>query len=175
MTQHELTNLSGTEAFREAMSLLAGGVAAVTARDRAGRPRGMLATSVTSYTDAPPSLLISAAHSSRTHAPLIDATGIGVHLLCLEQHPLARTLASRSDDKFAEIAWDWDADVPRIDGSLAYMRCRLAHHYTHYDHTILIADVESTELNEAPPLIYFKRTLSWQLTPQDARLPRAAR
>jgi flavin reductase (DIM6/NTAB) family NADH-FMN oxidoreductase RutF len=152
-----------TETFHAAMSLLAGGVAGITTRDREGRPRGMLATAVTSYTDAPPSLLISAAHSSRTHDPLVDAAGIGVHLLSQEQHDVANVLAGKSDDKFAELDWDWDADVPRIRGSLAYMRCERSRCFVHYDHTIVIADVETTELGDALPLIYFERSLGWQL------------
>jgi 3,4-dihydroxy-2-butanone 4-phosphate synthase len=152
-----------TATFHAAMSLLAAGVVGVTTRDRDGRPRGMLATSVTSYTDTPPSLLISAAHSSRTHDPLVDAAGIGVHLLSQEQSEVATVLAGKSDDKFAELEWDWDADVPRIGGSLAYMRCERSRCFVHYDHTIVIADVETTELGDALPLIYFERTLGWQL------------
>ena len=152
-----------TDTFREAMSLLAGGVVGVTTRDREGRPRGMLATAVTSYTDSPPSLLISAAHASRTHDPLVEAVGIGVHLLTQEQSDIATVLAGKSDDKFAELEWEWDGDVPHIPGALAYMRCERAHTVTHYDHTIVIADVETTEIGEALPLIYFERSLGWQL------------
>jgi flavin reductase ActVB len=157
-----------TDTFREAMSLLAGGVAGVTTRDRDGRPRGMLATAVTSYTDSPPSLLISAAHASRTHDPLVEAVGIGVHLLTHEQHGIASVLAGKSDDKFAELDWEWDGDVPHIPGALAYMRCERAHCVTHYDHSIVIADVETTEIGEALPLIYFERTLGWQLVAPDS-------
>jgi 3,4-dihydroxy-2-butanone 4-phosphate synthase len=157
-----------TDTFREAMSLLAGGVVGVTTRDSEGRPRGMLATAVTSYTDSPPSLLISAAHASRTHDPLVEAVGIGVHLLSQEQSDIASVLAGKADDKFAELEWEWDGDVPHIPGALAYMRCERAHTVTHYDHTIVIADVETTAIGEALPLIYFERSLGWQLVSPEA-------
>lgn len=149
--------------FSEAMSMLASGVAAVTTRDGAGLPRGMLATAVTSYTTSPPSLLISAAHSSRTHDPLVSGGGIGVHLLAHEQQHVANVLASKASDKFARVEWRWDGDVPQIQGSLVYMRCVRAECFARYDHTVVIADVEATEIDDALPLLYFQRSLGWQL------------
>ncbi|MDO8212052.1 3,4-dihydroxy-2-butanone-4-phosphate synthase [Conexibacter sp. CPCC 206217] len=149
--------------FRSASSALVSGVAAVTVRDRDGAPRGMLATSVTSYSDRPPSMLISAAHSSRTSASLISAAGFGVHVLSHEQRDVADTLASRADDKFAALDWSWDGDVPRLGGALAYLRCSRAACFAHYDHTIVIGDVELIELADTFPLVYFQRTLGWQL------------
>lgn len=151
------------EGFREAMSLLSATVCAVTTRDADGEPRGMLATAVTSYTDSPPSLLISVAHSSRTHDPLVGAVGVGVHLLAYGQDEVARVLASKSEDKFVGLDWSWDGDVPRIGGALAYMRCLRAQTFQHHDHTIVIADVETSEFGNALPLLYFRRTLGWRL------------
>lgn len=153
----------GSGGFAAAMSMLASGVAAITTRDREGEPRGMLATAVTSYSDSPPSLLISAAHSSRTHDPLVDSVGIGVHLLADDQQREASLLAGKADDKFRDLQWRWDGDVPRVDGSLAYLRCRRVDCFARYDHTIVIADVETAEIGDALPLLYFQRSLDWHL------------
>jgi flavin reductase ActVB len=149
--------------YREAMSLLACSAGGITTRDASGAPRGMLATSFASFTDSPPSLLISIAHSSRSHDALVAATGIGVHILAREQSPVAAVLAGKSDDKFSELDWAWDGDVPKLEGALAYLRCARAACYEHHDHTVLIADVESVELGDGLPLVYFERTLGWHL------------
>jgi 3,4-dihydroxy-2-butanone 4-phosphate synthase len=158
------------EPFREAMSLLASGVAAVTVADAAGRPSGLLATAVSSYSDDPPSVLISVAHEARTHRHLLDAERLGVHLLARGQADVARKLAGKADDKFSTLAWCWDEDVPHLDSTLVYLRCRPSAKLTHYDHTVLIADVEAIEVRDAAPLLYFRRALGWRLseTGQDA-------
>lgn len=160
-----LASLPATDpdAFREAMSLHPCGVGAITTRDADGSPRGLLATALTSYTDDPPSLLISLSHSSRTHDPLTTAVGIGVHILAHDQANVASVLASKADDKFADLLWSWDGDVPKIEGALAYMRCVRAETFVHYDHTILIADVEVSESDDVFPLLYFQRSLGWHV------------
>ena len=54
------------------------------------------------------------------------------------QEPIAKVFASKADDKFAELEWSWDGDVPHVHGALAYMRCTREVQFTHLDHTVLI-------------------------------------
>lgn len=149
--------------FRESMSQLVSGVAAVTVRDRDGRPRGMLATSITSYTDKPPTLLVCVHQDSRTHDPLMDALGFGVHLLSSDQTDVATELAGKGENKFANLAWSWDGDVPRIADTAVYLRCATSATFEHHDHTILIGEIERAESRDATPLVYFKRSYAWTL------------
>lgn len=151
------------EDFREVMTGLVTGVAAITVRDSDGLPKGLLATAVTSYSDQPPSLLICVAHSSRTHDPLRNAPGFGVHLLSEGQQEVAMELAGKSDEKFTAIDWGWDGDVPRIDGAAVYLRCLKSAEFVHADHSILIGEIEVAESLEASPLVYFQRSFGWQL------------
>jgi len=60
------------------MASLASGVAVVTARRTDGHPCGLAATSVTSYSAAPPSLLVSIDHASRCHLALAGCERFGV-------------------------------------------------------------------------------------------------
>jgi flavin reductase (DIM6/NTAB) family NADH-FMN oxidoreductase RutF len=53
------------ELFTESMTVLASGVAVVTARRPDGPPCGIAATSLSSYSAHPPSLLVSVWHASR--------------------------------------------------------------------------------------------------------------
>ena len=149
--------------FRDAMSRLASSAVAVTVRDEAGRPRGMLATAVVSYSAAPPSVLVSVAHSARTHAPLCKARRFGVHVLAREQADVAEAMAGKLEDKFAALAWTWDDDVPQLAGALAYLRCGCSARFAHHDHSIVVGDVETALLSERDPLVYFDRRLGWDL------------
>ena len=51
--------------FRESMASLASGVAVLTARLDDGAPCGLVATSLSAYSAAPPSVLVSIGHTSR--------------------------------------------------------------------------------------------------------------
>lgn len=152
--------------FQEAMSRLVSGVAAVTVRGEEGAPKGMLATSVTSYSSSPPTLLVCVAHGSRTHDPLVGAAGFGVHLLAADQEEVARGLAGKRDDKFASIEWSWDGDVPRIADVGVYLRCAKGAAFVHHDHTIIVGELELAESSDPAPLVYFRRSFDWALAGQ---------
>lgn len=154
--------------FREAMGHLASGVAVITARRTDGRPCGIAATSLSSYSARPPSLLVSVWHGSRCHDALAKCANFGVHLLKSDELPLAQRFADRTlPDKFEGIGWDWDGDVPELAGALVYMRCRRAENFVKYDHTILVGDLERGRLEQGAPLLYARRRMDWLMQPMD--------
>ena len=124
--------------FRDAMAHLASGVAVITAR-RDGRPCGLAATALVSYSAHPPSLLVSIWHGSRCHDALAECERFGVHLLRADQIELAHVLA--------------------------YLRCRRAENFVRYDHTVLIGDLETGRLEEGEPLVYSRRRMDWLMSP----------
>ena len=148
--------------FHEAMASLASGVVVITA-GRDGHPCGLAATSVASFSADPPSLLASIDHGSRCHGALRDCERFGVHLLRKGQEPIARVFAGKGDDKFGGLEWDWDADVPRLAGTLAYLCCRRAENFVRYDHTIIIGDVTGGHYEGGEPLLYSRRRMDWLL------------
>lgn len=155
------------ELFLEAMASLASGVAVITTRKPNGEPCGLAATSVSSYSAHPPSLVASIAHVSRCHDALESCERFGVHLLASDELELARLFASRADDKFASVDWSWDAGVPELSGTLAYLRCRRSASFRHHDHTVLIGDIEHGRLGEGAPPLYARRRMDWLLRPYD--------
>ena len=155
------------ELFRDAMAALASGVAVITARRADGRPAGLLATSIAAYSAEPPSVMLSVAHSSRSHRALVeDAERFGVHLLAREQEATARTFAGRSEDKYAGLAWRWDGDVPRLNGVVSYLRCRRSAVFGLYDHSVLIGDVLDGRHTGGDPLLWVRRRMDWRLHPE---------
>jgi flavin reductase (DIM6/NTAB) family NADH-FMN oxidoreductase RutF len=154
------------ELFTESMTVLASGVAVITARRADGLPCGIAATSLSSYSGHPPSLLVSVWHESRCHDPLAQSEHFGVPLLKSDELHLAQRFADRSHpDKFAGLEWSWDDDVPELGGTLAYLRCRRAENFARYDHTILIGDLERGRLEEGHPLVYARRRMDWLMQP----------
>ena len=152
--------------FREALAHLASGVAVVTARRPDGAPCGIAATSLTSYSAHPPSLLVSVWHGSRCHDALASCDRFGVHLLRSDQIEVAHRFADRTlGDKFKGLAWGWDDDVPELAGVLAYMRLRRAENFVKYDHTVLIGDLERGRAEGGEPLVYARRRMDWLMQP----------
>jgi flavin reductase ActVB len=154
------------ELFREAMTRLASGVAVITARRPDGQPCGIAATSLTSYSAHPPSLLVCVWHASRCHDALTSCERFGVHLLRSNEIELAHGFADReSPDKFAGLDWRWDGGVPELTGTLAYLRCRRAENFARYDHTIVIGDLEAGRIEPGEPLVYARRRMDWLMQP----------
>jgi flavin reductase (DIM6/NTAB) family NADH-FMN oxidoreductase RutF len=152
--------------FREAMTHLASGVAVITARRAEGGPCGIAATSLTSYSVHPPSLLVSVWHESRCHDALAGSEHFGVHLLKSDEVGLAQRFADRTlEDKFEGLEWSWDEDVPELAGTLAYLRCARGANFVQYDHTILIGDLEGGRLEQGEPLVYARRRMDWLMQP----------
>ncbi|WP_282695939.1 flavin reductase family protein [Streptomyces sp. CC208A] len=153
------------ERFTEAMSRLVSGVAVATARRADGRPTGMLVSSLCSYSVRPPSVLMAVADGSRTGRELSagPGTAFGLHLLGADGETLARVFAGGADDKFADVLWEWDGEVPRLLGADGYLRCRVAAAFPHGDHTALVGEVSSCVPGEGQPLVYYRRRLDWRL------------
>lgn len=156
--------MSVEQLFRESMAGLCSGVAVVTARRDDGDPCGLVATSISSFSASPPSVLVSIGHTSRCHTALIGCEHFGVHLLRDDQAGLAKLFASLAEDKFGGIEWRWDDDVPVPGGTLAYLRCRRSALFELYDHSILIGDLIGGERAGGQPLVYMDRRMDWRLT-----------
>jgi flavin reductase (DIM6/NTAB) family NADH-FMN oxidoreductase RutF len=150
--------------FRESMAALVSGVAVVTARRPDGDACGLVATSISAFSAAPPSLLISIGHVSRCHHALIECEHFGVHLLSAGQETIARRFASLEEHKFDGLDWNWDEDVPVFGGAVVYLRCRRSALFELYDHSILIGDLITGSRTHVQPLVYMERRMDWRLT-----------
>jgi flavin reductase ActVB len=155
------------ELFREAMAGLVSGVAVITARRDGGDPCGLVATSVSSFSANPPSVLVSVDHSSRCHRALVDGDTFGVHVLARHQEQLAHVFAGRGEDKFAGLEWTWDDGVAQIAGALSYLRCRRSALFELYDHSLLVGDVTGGCVEAGEPLVWMRRGFGWRLAEPD--------
>ena len=153
-------------AFREAMSRWASGVTVVGAAHQ-GKRAGLVASSFTSVSADPPTVLVCVDRRSRSLATIEDASAFAVSVLAATQDQAFRVFAGMEGDvpdKFAACGEDVRAAVtgsPVLGGSVGWFDCRLvARHDGGASHVILIGEV--VECGAAPdpglaPLLYYSR------------------
>jgi 3-hydroxy-9,10-secoandrosta-1,3,5(10)-triene-9,17-dione monooxygenase reductase component len=150
----------GPDRFRAVMGQFATGVAVITATGASG-PVGMTANAVCSLSLDPLLLLVCFDRTARTFPVVRETERFGVNVLAAGQEHLARLFASKlpEQEKFAEVPHTVHAGIPVIEGTLAWVGCRLDRLYPGGDHEIGIGAVETAELGvDAEPLVWHRGT-----------------
>jgi flavin reductase ActVB len=161
--QAAITQPMPVDQFTDVMSRLVSGLAVLTVRDGGGLPCGLLVSSLASYSTRPPSVLVSVARTSHSWQWLVEGASFGAHLLSRNDESSARTFADHNADKFRDVRWTWDDDVPRLLGGQVYLRCSVAATFHHGDHTVVIGEVIGGRVTELDPLVYYGRRFDWRL------------
>jgi flavin reductase (DIM6/NTAB) family NADH-FMN oxidoreductase RutF len=147
--------------FRLACSQFATGVSVVTAERAPGRVHGMTANSVTSVSLNPLLLLVCVDHRAQLLAMVQEKQHFGVSVLKQEQQAISRYFAQTVDDEAMEaklgIRYRWTgAGIPLLDDALVHIACKVRDTHVAGDHTIFIGEVETTEIFDGEPLVYFR-------------------
>jgi len=146
--------------FKDSMRHLAGAVSVITVGRGADRT-GFTATSVTSLSIEPPSILVSLNRSSSSWPVLQRYGSFAVNVLSHDQHHIADRFAGRGGIKGAERyeGAEWSELVTGtsvLSGALTVLDCELDEAIDRHSHSILIGRVRSvTVRNEAEPLLYW--------------------
>ena len=147
--------------FRKAMGCFATGVTIITV-DLEGEVHGMTANAFASVSLDPMLVLVCVDHSTRTHAHLHAKKRFGVNVLSEQQRAISEYYARperthESAEAEAGARFDRTAQgTPILNGSLAYLECRLHSAELAGDHTIFIAEVESVVVRDGDPLLFFR-------------------
>lgn len=145
--------------FRSTVGAFATGVTVVTTRGEE-HAYGMTANAFSSVSLDPPLILVCVISPSEG-ADHIARNGVfAVNILGVDQEPLSRYFASRDRpkgrDAFAEVPHRFAASgAPILEGSPAFLDCRL--HTTHEagDHLIFIGEVLELEVRDGrEPLLF---------------------
>ena len=133
----------------------------VTAERAPGRVHGMTANSVTSVSLEPLLLLICV--DQRAHLlPMVKKQGrFGVSVLRESQVAISRYFAQTGENLDTEaklgIRYRWTpTGIPLLEDALVHLACNVAASYVAGDHTIFIGEVESTEVFDGEPLLFFR-------------------
>jgi flavin reductase (DIM6/NTAB) family NADH-FMN oxidoreductase RutF len=155
-----------SETFKAVMNRWCSGVTVISGRG-GDRIHGMVASSFTSVSLDPITVLFCANHSTRTHAVVKAAGAFAVNLLAEDQLDTFRVFAGQAgdpEDRFAgeEIATAITG-APILARSLAWLDCRLVADYpggnTHsiFLGQVVAAGVDGDGAAGRPPLTYFDR------------------
>jgi flavin reductase (DIM6/NTAB) family NADH-FMN oxidoreductase RutF len=74
------------------------------------------------------------------------------------QQVLAKRFARKGDDKFADVTWSMNHDLPRIHGAGSWIACRLEDLLDGGDHEIVVGLVHHAEQEARQPLLYQQGT-----------------
>jgi flavin reductase (DIM6/NTAB) family NADH-FMN oxidoreductase RutF len=98
----------------------------------------------------PPRWLVGISKANHTHAPAMDATTVVVHVLDVDDRPLAEVFGELSGDdvdKLALVPWSAGPDgAPVLDAAAAWFAGRVVDRVDLGDHTGLVLDVVDVEV-----------------------------
>ena len=116
----------------------------------------MTISSFNSVSLDPPLILWSLSLASPSLEAFRSASHYAVNVLSAEQEMLSNRFASRSGNRFADVATRPGlADVPLIEGCCAWFECTQHAHYAGGDHLIFVGYVEQFEQDaNVAPLIF---------------------
>lgn len=144
------------DAFRGAMGNVATPVSIVTTYED-GVPHGTTVSAFASLSMDPPMILVSLDRRSEL-LEIVRRTGtFGVNVLGAHQAAIGARFASKGVDRFADVLWSLDEDVPHLDGSASWVACRVEAIIDGGDHQIALGAVLNAQHEDVAPLTYHQR------------------
>jgi|SRR5579863_6953361 len=154
----EISAVSCVDGFRAALRRMACTVSVVTTIDDVAIRHGMTATSVTSLSFDPPSLLVCVKRSASIYRPLRRSRAFCVNVLRDGQADIARAFSGvlKGEERFAVGSWESDpVGAVCLADAVAIIHCRLEKVTTFGSHAVYIGRVERVRLgDDFRPLVY---------------------
>ena len=143
--------------FRRALGYFAAGVTVVTAKFSDDGRSGITVTAFSSLSLEPPLVLVCIDKRARLHDRLEIDRCFAVNMLAADQEAISRRFAASEGDPFRGIGYrDGLTGAPLLDGAIAAVECRVVARLPGGDHTIIVGEVDATEVREGKPLLYFR-------------------
>lgn len=143
--------------FKNALSRFASGVTVVTTRDDSGKFHGITVSAFCSVSISPPMILICIDRSTASHYAFVESGIFAVNVLSQNQQFISNQFASPLQDKFKGVEYRLgEFGLPLIMDCPANLECRVRNVADGGDHTIFIAEIEHSYIENADPLIYFR-------------------
>ncbi|MFA9487787.1 MULTISPECIES: 4-hydroxyphenylacetate 3-monooxygenase, reductase component [unclassified Mannheimia] len=147
--------------FREAMAHLSSAVSIVTSNGAAGKV-GLTVSSVSSVTDAPPTVLFCVNKNSHVHDIIKHNGKVCINVLSHEQEDIAKHFAAILESTMEErFSWDiWDNgfdDQPVLRSAISALQGNIVDTHAVGTHTIFVVEVNHIDVEPNHSLIYFAR------------------
>lgn len=149
----------GFDRFKQAMGTFATGVTIVSGIED-GLPVGFTCQSFMSLSVDPPFVAVAPARTSTSWPRIAAAGSFCVNVLADHQSELGQRFAVSGSDKFEGVAWHAAPATgsPVIEGSLAWVDCRLELVHDAGDHELIIGRVLDLGVGagDGSPLLFFR-------------------
>ena len=154
------SSLLSSAVFRRALGRFATGVTVVSAERAPGQVHGMTANSLTAVSLDPLMVLVCVDEEARMLAVLQKAQRFGVSVLKEHQRAISEFFALPEQDPEVErslgIRFAWTpSGIPVLAEALVQLTCQVVASHVAGDHTIFLAEVETAEVFEGEPLLFF--------------------
>ena len=128
--------------FLIAMRFLASSVSVISAKDSSGNLFAMTASSVTSLTMDPPSILVCVNNGATIHDVLMKGENLCINILQKTQQEISNICSSKEleSTRFQNDFWD-TSDIPFIKDSQANIFCKVDETVSYHTHKIVIGSV----------------------------------
>lgn len=145
-------------ALRAGMRRLASTVCVITAVDSLRQRHAMTATSVTSVSDDPASLLVCVNRQAGLYDTLAQGHRFAVNVLATQHADISACCAGHEtgEARFALGQWGDAHGLPYLCDAQAVFFCHTARHLVHGTHLIVIGHVDKALITDQPvePLLY---------------------
>lgn len=143
--------------FRDAMARVPAPVTVITT-SADGQPTGTTVSAFASLSIDPPMVVFALDNRGGMIDRLRASGRAGVNILAGHQADAAIKFASRhTPDRFADLDWTLDHDLPRLTEAAAWLRCEELEFLPGGDHTVVVATVVSAETVGDSSLAYHLR------------------
>jgi flavin reductase (DIM6/NTAB) family NADH-FMN oxidoreductase RutF len=147
--------------FRKALGHFSTGVTVVTVERAPGLVHGMTANSFTSVSLDPMLILVCVDQRAKLLPLLEKKRRFGVSVLKEGQEAISEYFAKGEQSPEAEerlsIHCNWKhGGIPLLEGTLLRLPCSVVASYITGDHTIFVGEVESAQMEEGEPLLFYR-------------------
>jgi len=147
--------IADAKLLRRAFGCFPSGVTAVCAMVDDG-PVGMAASSFTSVSLEPPLVSVCFQASSTTWQRLRERPRLGISVLAQGQDEICMSLAQKTTDRFADVAWDHTSGgAVFVRGATAWLECSLYGEVPAGDHAVALLEIQGLQAYPtAAPLVF---------------------
>ncbi len=130
------------EQFIIAMRFLASSVSVISAKDQSGNLYAMTASSVTSLTIDPPSVLVCVNNGASIYDALTSGENLCINILQKTQQEISNLCSSKEleSKRFENDFWDIE-NIPFIKNAQSNIFCKVEETIAYHTHKIVIASV----------------------------------
>ena len=144
------------EEFLTSMRHLAASVSIISAKDSGGKPYAMTASSVTSLSMEPPSVLVCVNKNAGIHKALSLGGGLCINILSKHQVDIANLCSSKDQENARFENNDWDnSELPFLKEAQSNIFCKIDQIIEYHTHSIVITKVvKAISVNSFNTLMY---------------------